>query len=140
MKSHFLFYGLLIFALLMLFQISKFWTFGNDKGNELFVLIVALVSIVIGIYFGKNKSLKVNENRDLEEELDQSKIQSLNITSREYEVLGLISQGYSNKEIAETLFLSESTIKTHVSKLLVKLDAKRRTQAITIAKDLNIIK
>lgn len=140
MKSHFLFYGLLVFALLMLFQISKFWTFGSDKGNEIFILIVAIVSIVIGIYFGKNKSLKKQNSLNQESEIDQSKIDLLKITSREYEVLELISKGHSNKEIGEKLFLTESTIKTHVSKLLLKLDAKRRTQAITIAKDLNIIK
>ena len=58
MKIHFLFYGLLIFALLMLFQFSRFLTFGNDQGKEIFILVVALVSILIGIYFGKNKSLK----------------------------------------------------------------------------------
>ncbi|WP_298550235.1 LuxR C-terminal-related transcriptional regulator [uncultured Algibacter sp.] len=47
--------------------------------------------------------------------------------------------GLSNQEIAEKLFVSESTIKTHVSNLLIKLDAKRRTQAIQISKSLNII-
>tara|TARA_R110002072_G_scaffold162072_1_gene313817 strand:- start:882 stop:1298 length:417 start_codon:yes stop_codon:yes gene_type:complete len=137
MKSHFVFYGLLIFALLMLFQISKFWSFGNERGHEIFVLMVAIVSIVIGIYFGKNKSL-IKKNGSLQD-IDQNQIESLNISSREYEVLQLISKGHSNKEIAEKLFLSESTIKTHVSSLLLKLDAKRRTQAVTIAKDLNII-
>ena len=50
-----------------------------------------------------------------------------------------IAEGLSNKEIAEKLFLSESTIKTHVSNLLVKLDAKRRTQAVTIAKSHQIL-
>jgi len=57
----------------------------------------------------------------------------------ESEVLQAISEGLSNKEIAEKLFLSESTIKTHVSNLLVKLNAKRRTQAIQIAKEHQII-
>tara|TARA_R110002094_G_scaffold162182_1_gene147055 strand:- start:371 stop:673 length:303 start_codon:yes stop_codon:yes gene_type:complete len=99
--------------------------------------MVAIVSIVIGIYFGKNKSL-IKKNGSLQD-IDQNQIESLNISSREYEVLQLISKGHSNKEIAEKLFLSESTIKTHVSSLLLKLDAKRRTQAVTIAKDLNII-
>ncbi len=139
MKIHFLFYGLLIFALLMLFQFSRFWTFGNDQGKEIFILVVALVSILIGIYFGKNKSLKRKDKSIANSEIDHDKINSLEITSREYEVLELISKGFSNKEIADQLFLSESTIKTHVSKLFVKLDAKRRTQAITIAKDLRII-
>lgn len=140
MKSHFLFYGLLIFALLGLFQLSKFWVFGNSHGNEILVFIVALVSIVLGIYFGKNKSSKLKESPEKENQLNQKKIQELNISSREFEVLELISRGHSNKEIGEILFLSESTIKTHVSNLLGKLDAKRRTQAVTISKDLGIIK
>lgn len=139
MKIHFLFYGLLIFALLMLFQISRFWSYGNHQGQELFILIVALVSILIGIYFGKNRSLKKQVEATENNPIDREKLNSLSITSREYEVLELISQGFSNKEIGEKLFLSESTIKTHVSKLFVKLNAKRRTQAITIAKDLKII-
>ncbi|WP_318312157.1 response regulator transcription factor [Flagellimonas crocea] len=63
----------------------------------------------------------------------------MGISKREYEVLVQISKGFSNKEIADVLFLSESTIKTHVSNLLVKLDSKRRTQAIQKAKDLHIL-
>jgi DNA-binding NarL/FixJ family response regulator len=50
-----------------------------------------------------------------------------------------VAEGLSNKEIADKLFLTESTIKTHVSNLLLKLNAKRRTQAIQIAKELQII-
>jgi len=72
-------------------------------------------------------------------EIDFKKIEDLEISKREYEVLQLISKGHSNKEIAEQLFLTESTIKTHVSNLLVKLNAKRRTQAIEIAKQHQII-
>ncbi|BAO75319.1 response regulator transcription factor [Winogradskyella sp. PG-2] len=72
-------------------------------------------------------------------EIDHQKIKELDISNREYEVLQKIAEGLSNKEIAESLFLSESTIKTHVSNLLVKLDAKRRTQAITKAKSFQIL-
>lgn len=72
-------------------------------------------------------------------EIDLEKIKALDITDREYEVLQSISDGLSNKEIADKLYLSESTIKTHVSNLLLKLNAKRRTQALQIAKELQII-
>lgn len=75
----------------------------------------------------------------IDKEIDLKKIKKLEITEREYEVLQLISQGMSNKEIANSLFLTESTIKTHVSNLLVKLNAKRRTQAVQIAQQLNIL-
>ena len=63
----------------------------------------------------------------------------LGITEREYEVLCMIDQGLSNKEVAEKLFISQNTVKTHLSNLYVKLDAKRRTQALKNAKDLKII-
>ena len=63
----------------------------------------------------------------------------LGISNREYEVLLEIAKGLSNKEIANRLFISESTVKTHVSNVLIKLGAKRRTQAINIAKSLTII-
>ena len=63
----------------------------------------------------------------------------LGISNREYEVLLEIAKGLSNKEIANRLFISESTVKTHVSNVLIKMDAKRRTQAISIAKSLAII-
>ena len=66
-------------------------------------------------------------------------IDELGLSKREYEVLKEVAFGLSNQEIADKLFVSESTIKTHVSSLLVKLNAKRRTQAIQVSKDFNII-
>ncbi len=66
-------------------------------------------------------------------------IERLGISERELEVLHLVAAGYSNQEIAEKLFLSLHTIKTHTSRLFEKLDVKRRTQAIEKAKRLNII-
>jgi len=81
----------------------------------------------------------LNKSIDSSKEINNKKIKDLEITKREYEVLQGISKGLSNKEIADSLFLSESTIKTHVSNLLVKLNAKRRTQALQIAKDYQII-
>ncbi len=62
-----------------------------------------------------------------------------NLSKQELRVLNLINEGYSNNEIAEQLFISESTVKTHVSNILSKLKAKRRTEAIKIGKDLEII-
>jgi ATP/maltotriose-dependent transcriptional regulator MalT len=61
------------------------------------------------------------------------------LTQREHEVLIKMAEGLSNQEIGGALFLSENTIKTHVSNILFKLNAKRRTQAIQIAKQLKIV-
>ena len=71
--------------------------------------------------------------------VDEKRIAELGITNREPEVLGLIQEGLSNKEIAEKLFVSETTLKSHVSSLLVKLDAKRRTQAVAKALEWRIL-
>ena len=81
----------------------------------------------------------MNQAKETGREINYKKIEELQISNREYEVLQKIAEGLSNKEVADTLFLSESTIKTHVSKILIKLNAKRRTQAVQIAKTLQII-
>ncbi len=126
----------LIFALLLLFQVSKYAIISGNVNIEIIIAVIAIVFLIVGIYLNK-KSLQ-KETVDTTE-IDHNKIKELEITSREYEVLQHIAQGLSNKEIAETLFLSESTIKTHVSNLLVKLNAKRRTQALQVAKELQIL-
>jgi LuxR family maltose regulon positive regulatory protein len=60
------------------------------------------------------------------------------LTSREIEVLKLIEAGCSNQEIAEKLFISFTTVKRHISNIYTKLDAKSRTQAIAIGKELKL--
>jgi ATP/maltotriose-dependent transcriptional regulator MalT len=71
--------------------------------------------------------------------VNDAEIKRLGITKRELEVLELIAAGLSNKEIADKLFVSPSTVKTHSSNLFTKLDAQRRTQAIQRAKELRIL-
>lgn len=60
-------------------------------------------------------------------------ISSQKLSEREIEVLGLISKGKSNKEIADLIFVTENTVKMHVKKILAKLQANDRTQAVVIA-------
>jgi len=71
--------------------------------------------------------------------VNEVKLRDLGITKREHEILALIAQGLSNREIAEKLFVSENTIKTHSSRLFDKLSAKRRTQAVQIGKEWGLI-
>ncbi len=136
MKKTILVFTLLIVALYTIFRISKYALFVGNTSIELMIAIIAIVFFIVGIYINK-KSL--HKPQHISKEINHQKIKELEITSREYEVLQAISAGLSNKEIAEKLFLSESTIKTHVSNLLVKLNAKRRTQAVQIAKTNKIL-
>ena len=136
MKRTILAFGLLVFALLVLFKISKHTYLAGDTSIEIIISVIALVFFFIGIYINKKS---VNKNTPVQIEVNYKKIKELNISNREYEVLCEIANGLSNQEIADKLFVSESTIKTHVSTILVKLNAKRRTQAIQISKELQLL-
>lgn len=70
---------------------------------------------------------------------DDAQVATLGLTPRELEILGLIADGLSTREMAERLFVSENTVKTHTSRVLDKLDARRRTQAVQRARDLRLI-
>jgi DNA-binding CsgD family transcriptional regulator len=136
MKKTILVFSALIIALLVLFQLSKYALVSGNLNIEIIIGIIAVIFFFIGIYINKKGLYK---NTTTSKEIDLEKVEALEISKREYEVLQQIASGLSNKEIGEKLCLSESTIKTHVSNLLVKLNAKRRTQAIQIAKDINIL-
>lgn len=136
MKKTIIVFAALIVALLALFQISKYSIISGDTSVETIISIVAIIFFFIGVYINKRS---LNKSRQEVKEIDTKEIERLEITKREYEVLLQINSGLSNKEIAEKLFVSESTIKTHVSNLLIKLNAKRRTQALQVAKQKNII-
>jgi DNA-binding CsgD family transcriptional regulator len=136
MKKTVLVFGSIVVAVMLLFQLSKYSVISGDFTLEFILIIVAVSFFIIGIYVYRKFYQKPMV---IDKEIDLKKIKKLEITEREYEVLQLISQGMSNKEIANSLFLTESTIKTHVSNLLVKLNAKRRTQAVQIAQQLNIL-
>ena len=70
---------------------------------------------------------------------DEARREQLGITARELEILEAIAAGLSNREIAERLFVSENTVKTHAARLFDKLSARRRTQAVQLAKEAGLI-
>jgi DNA-binding CsgD family transcriptional regulator len=70
---------------------------------------------------------------------DGAQVETIGVTPRELEILELMAQGLSNREIAEKLFVSENTVKTHSSRLFEKLGAKRRTQAVRLGKQRGLI-
>ena len=136
MKKTILVFALLILAILTLLHFSKYALILGNTSIEWIIGIVSVLFFFIGIYINKRNQTKT---LSIPKEINTQLIEELDISKREYEVLQAIAKGLSNKEIAAQLFLSESTIKTHVSNLLTKLDAKRRTQAIQIAKEQNIL-
>lgn len=136
MKKTIFIFGLLILALLLLFQISTYSLISGTFSIEFIIAIVALVFFFIGVYLNKNG---LSKKQSVATAVNHKKIEELELSKREYEVLKEIASGLSNKEIANKLFLTESTIKTHVSSILLKLNAKRRTHAIQIAKEFQII-
>ncbi len=136
MKKTIFVFSALIVALLVLFQLGKYSYISGDASIELIISVIALVFLGIGLYINNHKG-QSEPSKGLK--IDHKKIKELGISKREHQVLVEISKGLSNKEVAEKLFISESTIKTHVSNLLLKLNAKRRTEAIKKAKELQII-
>ena len=71
--------------------------------------------------------------------LNEEEVRRLNLSKRELEVLQLMADGLSNQEIASKLFVSLNTIKTHSAQIFEKMEVKRRTQAVDMAKRLCII-
>lgn len=136
MKRIILVFGAVVVLLIVLFKLSKHLWVSSDPKAEWILALLAAIFLAIGIWVSRysNPQKKAQaRKRNLE------KIESLGISKRELEVLEAMSQGMSNKEIGQKLFVSESTVKTHVSNLLLKLDAKRRTEAIKYAQDLQIL-
>jgi len=114
---------------------------------EIYGGLIALVFAILGIWLGikltrKQEVVVVKEVAVLTNQpfaLNEERLRELSITRRELEILELMAQGMSNREIAEKLFVSENTVKTHSSRLFDKLSAKRRTQAVQIGKTLGLI-
>ena len=126
-------------GLIGLLKFVEYRFFIRDIPLEFYMGLVAVMFTALGIWAG----LRLTRPKIIETvipfEIDADNLKKHSISKREYEVLELISQGLSNQEIAEKLFVSTSTVKTHVSSLFSKLDARRRTQAIQRAKELRII-
>jgi DNA-binding CsgD family transcriptional regulator len=126
-------------VLIGLLKFVEYRFFVRDIPLEFYVGTVAIMFTALGIWAGLRLTRPKIIDSGAPFQLDEANLRTLGISKREYEVLELIAQGLSNQEIAEKLFVSTSTVKTHVSNVLAKLDARRRTQAIQRAKELNII-
>ncbi|MBI3501072.1 MAG: response regulator transcription factor [Bacteroidetes bacterium] len=147
MKKEILLYGLIGGLLIALLEFSKYRFIIIEHRWEIYGGIIAAAFTALGIYFGlkltkKKEVVVVKEVRINSGEpfiLNRKKLEDLGITEREHEILELIAQGLSNKEIGETLFIGENTVKTHSSRLFDKLNAKRRMEAVKIGRDLGLL-
>lgn len=152
MKKTILLFGLLITALIFLFQLSHYRIEVGNYTSEIVIAITSVVFFMAGVYFTRNKKDKSTLAATISNEVpitdsptrenaepNYKRIKELGISSRELEVLNELAKGKTNKEIGETLFISESTIKTHVSNLYSKLNVSNRAQAIIRSKELEIL-
>lgn len=133
-------YGLALAVLIFLLKFLEYRLFVRDLSMEFYVGIIAVMFTILGVWAG----LKLTRRKTIiitnpHFQFDESRLERLGISKREYEVLELMAKGLSNQEIADKLFVSLNTVKTHTSNLFLKLDARRRTQAIQKAKELQLI-
>jgi DNA-binding CsgD family transcriptional regulator len=148
-KKTVLLYGLLGGVLIAGLKFIEYRFLVVEHSLEIYGGLVALLFSAVGIWLGLKltktketivvKEVAVPVRADTPFAVNEARREQLGITPREMEILELIAAGFSNREIAEKLFVSENTVKTHSSRLFDKLQAKRRTQAVQIGKDAGLI-
>ena len=149
MKRYVLLYGLIGGLLIGALRWMEYRFLVLEHSLDLYGGLVALIFAGLGIWLGLRltrprpavliKEVRVWVNDSGPFQSDLQKLEELGITARELEILQLIAEGLSNREIAERIFVSENTVKTHSSRVFDKLGAKRRTQAVQIAKASGLI-
>jgi DNA-binding CsgD family transcriptional regulator len=146
-------YGLLGGSLIALLKFVEYRFLVLEHSLEIYGGIVALIFSALGIWLG----LKLTRTREIEIvrevpvrvevpvpvgqpfQRNERRREELGITPRELEILEAMAAGLSNREIAERLFVSENTVKTHAARVFAKLEARRRTQAIQRGKEAGLI-
>lgn len=151
---HVLLYGALGGALVVLLQVARYRYLVFAHAFELYAVLIAVVFVGVGLWLGL--TLTGRPERIVVQEVevpvevrvpvpagpftpDPERREALGITRRELEILELIAAGLSNKEIADRIFVSENTVKTHSSRLFEKLGARRRTQAVKAGQDAGLL-
>lgn len=132
-------YGIALAALVLVLKFIEYRFIVRDLSIEFYLGAVALFFTVLGIWAGRKLTRKKIVTVGPAFALNEVELQRLGISKREHEVLGLMAEGLSNQEIADHLFVSLNTVKTHTSNLFLKLEVSRRTQAVQRAKQLRLI-
>ncbi|MBZ5686566.1 MAG: helix-turn-helix transcriptional regulator [Acidobacteriia bacterium] len=128
--------------LITLLKLTEYRFLVVEHSVEIYGGLIAAIFAALGIWLGLTLTRKkVQPSLPFTGPFtpDERRISDLGITPRELEILGLIAAGLSNREIADRLFVSENTVKTHSSRLFDKLGARRRTQAVQLGKQAHLI-
>ena len=168
MKRHVLIFGLVGGLLIAALQYTEYRFVVIEHSVELYGALVAILFASFGIWLGlritRGREIDRETIREIVRETvvvkevlvsseapapfisntapfapDTARQQALGITARELEILSLIAGGFSNREIATQLFVSENTVKTHCVRAFDKLGAARRTQAVQRGKELGLL-
>lgn len=141
-------YAVMMAVLMLLLRWLEFRFLIFEHQFEVYIGIIAAFFLLFGIWIAnkittpKEKTVIVEKEIRISAEnfvLNETELELRKISKRELEVLTLMAQGLSNNEIAESLFVSVNTVKTHSAKIFEKLEVKRRTQAIETAKKLSLL-
>jgi DNA-binding CsgD family transcriptional regulator len=147
MRKHVLVYGLIGGLLIAALRLVEYRWLVVEHSVEIYGGLVAALFAGLGIWLGlkltrPGETVSVREVQvaaPISFVRDEVRLDALGITPRELEILELIAVGLSNREIAGRLFVSENTVKTHLSRVFEKLGARRRTQAVQLARDWRLI-
>ena len=131
MKKTILIFGGISVAILLLFQVKHWSLFAMGGSENLYIVITGVLFLVFGIFISRYFHIQTAVRKKA--------VVKSSLSNQQLKVLQLMADGLSNKEIASELFIAETTVKTHVSNILEKLEAKRRTEAVKIGRDLEII-
>ena len=158
MKKTVLLYGLVGGVLIAGLRLVEYRFLVLEHSLEIYGGIVAALFAALGLWLGRTLTrTRTRETVVVREvpvevpvevrvnvpvgpfERNAARLSALGITPRELDILEAMAAGHSNREIAERLFVSENTVKTHAARLFDKLAAKRRTQAVQLAKEAGLI-
>ena len=134
-----LIYGITLAVLIAVLKYVEYRFLVRDFSLEFYIGVVAVIFTGLGIWVGPRLARRKVVVVRPDFVLDPAAMERLGISKREHEVLELMAHGHSNQEIADKLFVSVNTVKTHLSNLFLKLEVSRRTQAIQKAKEMRLI-
>lgn len=140
-------YGMTLGGLVFLLKWLQWKWLIADNALDIYIGLIAVFFTALGVWVATRLTQSKTQTVIVEKEIlipetwdiNEAELKKLRLSDREYEVLTLLTKGLSNSDIAEKLFLSLSTVKTHVSNLYVKMHVKSRAQAIEKANRLKII-